>query len=451
LYKGRRGVFNQPSRYLLVLAITSLFGLAPARMLAQAQAPSSQEPQKNWKDRAEYDLYDAITKDTNPKTRLEKLQQWEKQYPKTDYIQQRRTLLLTTYFALNQAKEAVGVAKEILADDPKNFSALYIIVNYTIALAGNPPSADVMDQGEKAANTLLSSIDTPPANFTADQWKAQRPQVEELAHTTIGWVEMQKKNWTAAQDEFQKAMKVDPNSGQLAYYMGTAIAEEKDVKKMPTALFYFARAATYEGQGALNPQGRQQVMDYVKRAYKGYHGSDQDFDKLIAAAKVSPTPPSDIGTAIKSALEMAQTEQQNEEEWNKAHPEEALWKSIKEALNGPDGANYFNTNMKDTAVPTLKGKVVKLEPAVKPKTILVAMEDGKSNGTMADATLKFEAALPGKVDEGTELSFEGVPESYTTSPFMVVFNVDKDKLHGWTGKNAPAAPVHHRTAGATKK
>jgi hypothetical protein len=50
--------------------------------------------------------------------------------------------------------------------------------------------------------------------------------------------------------------------------------------------------------------------------------------------------------------------------------------------------------------------------------------------------------LAGKVDEGTELTFEGSPESYTASPFMVVFTVEKDKLHGWTGKNE-AAPVHH--------
>lgn len=438
-------MLNQPSRYLLVLAMTSLLGVVPVQLLAQqAQAPSSTAPQKNWKDRAEYDLYDSIAKDTNPKTRLEKLQQWQEKYPKTDYSQERRTLLMTTYFALNMAKEAVGAAKEILADDPKNFSALYIVVNYTIPLAGNPPSADVMDQGEKAANTLLSNIDTPPANFTADTWKAQKPQVEELAHTTIGWVEMQKKNWPTAQDEFQKALAIDPNSGQLAYYMGTVIAEQKDVKKMPTALFYFARAATYDGKGALNPQGRQQVMDYVKRAYKGYHGSDQDFDKLLAAAKVGPAPPADFNTTIKSALDMAQAEQQTEEQWKQAHPEEALWKSIKEALNGPDGANYFNSSMKDAQLPPLKGKVVKLEPAMRPKTILIAMEDGKSDATMADATLKFEEALPGKVDEGTELSFEGVPESYTTSPFMVVFNVDKDKLHGWTGKNPP--PVHHKAA-----
>ena len=51
------------------------------------------------------------------------------------------------------------------------------------------------------------------------------------------------------------------------------------------------------------------------------------------------------------------------------------------------------------------------------------------------------------------LTFEGVPESYTASPFMVVFKVDKDKLHGWTGKaEAPVrkAPVRKRAAARHK-
>jgi hypothetical protein len=102
--------------------------------------------------------------------------------------------------------------------------------------------------------------------------------------------------------------------------------------------------------------------------------------------------------------------------------------------------------MKGAGVPPLKGKVVKLEPAVKPKIILLALDDG-TNTTTADATLKFAVALPGKVEPGTELTFEGVPESFTASPLMVVFNVDKDKLQGWTGKNTPAAaPARRRPA-----
>jgi len=90
------------------------------------------------------------------------------------------------------------------------------------------------------------------------------------------------------------------------------------------------------------------------------------------------------------------------------------------------------------------GRNVKLEPATKPKTILLALDDG-TNSTTADATLKFATALPGSVPVGTELTFEGVPESFTPNPLMVVFNVDKDKLHGWTGKKTPsAAPARRR-------
>jgi hypothetical protein len=219
--------------------------------------------------------------------------------------------------------------------------------------------------------------------------------------------------------------------------MGTDIASEKKVEKMPTALFYFARAAVYDGAGALNPPGRKQVMDYVQKAYKTYHGADDGFDALIAAAKASPTPPPDL-KIVDAATIAHQQEQQAAEEAAK-NPQLTLWKNIKAALTGADGANYFASSMKDAQLPTLKGKVVSLEPAAKPKTIIMALEDGKT----PDATLKFETPLPGKVDPGTELSFEGVPQSYTTSPFMVVFAVEKDKLHGWTGKNAPA-PVHHR-------
>jgi tetratricopeptide (TPR) repeat protein len=423
--------------------MTSALGFTPLRMMAQDPAPAAaQGPQ--WKNQAEFDLFTAITKETDPKAKIQKIQQWEKDFPDTAFMAQRRTLLMTTYFQLGQAKEAVDVAKQILATTPNDFSALYITVTLTQSLAGANPTPAVLDQGEKAATALLG-IDTPPATLTPEQWASQKPQVQNLAHTTLGWIGLQRKNYPAAESEYQKSLQIDPNNGAIDYQLATAIYSEKDPSKMPTALFYYARAATYEGPGALNPDGRKQVMAFVQKAYKGYHGSNDGFDALIAKAKASPTAPGDM--AIKSALDIAKAEMANEEEWTKAHPQEAMWKGIKEALSGADGANYFNSSMKDAALPPLKGKVVKLEPATRPKTILIAMEDGKSDGTTADATLKFEMPLPGTVEPGTELTFEGVPESYTGTPLMVVFNVEKEKLQGWTGKNAP--PV--RRAAPTKK
>ncbi len=222
--------------------------------------------------------------------------------------------------------------------------------------------------------------------MTPQQWATQKPQVQNLAHITLAWIALQRKDLPAAEGEYQKSLQIDPNNGTIDYQLATAIYSEKNPAKTPTALFYFARAATYEGQGALNPDGRKTVMAYVQKAYKGYHGSDEGFNNLVAAAKASPTPPADF--AIKSALDIAKAEMANEEEWTKAHPQEAMWKGIKEALTGADGANYFNSEHEGSKVPTLKGKVVKLEPATRPKTILLALEDGKSDGTTADATLK---------------------------------------------------------------
>ena len=415
-------------------------------MVAQEPAPApaaAQGPQ--WKNQAEFDLYTAISKETDPKAKLQKLQQWEKEFPDSAFAKQRRTLLMGTYYQLGQAQQAFDTAKQILADDPNDFGALYIVVTLVQAVAGQTPAPAVLDQGQKAATALIN-VNDAPATMTPQQWATQKPQVQNLAHTTLAWIALQKKDWPTAEGEYQKVLQADPNNGAVDYQLATAIYSEKNPAKTPTALFYYARAASYEGQGALNPAGRQQVMTFVQKAYKGYHGSDEGFNNLLAAAKASPAPPADF--TIKNALDIAKAEMANEEEWNKAHPQEALWKGIKDALTGADGANYFNSGMKDSKVQLLKGKVVKLEPATRPKTILLAVEDGKSDGTTADATLKFEMALPGSVELGTELTFEGVPESYTASPFMVVFNVEKEDLHGWTGKNAPAG---RGRGGATKK
>jgi hypothetical protein len=422
-----------------------MLGPVPARMFGQAAAPSSAAPQKNWKDRAEYDLYVSIGQDTNPKTRLEKLKDWEKQYPMTEWIKERRTALLTTYAALNDGKNAVDEAKQILAEDPKDFTASYYIMLFTQPLYGQSQTPAILEDGEKAAKAILEGIETPPPNVAADQWAKLRPDVELMAHKNLGFIAMQRKNWDGSEVELQKVLAVTPNDATVDYQMGTAIASEKKLDKLPAAMFYFARAATLTGDKALTPEGQKAALTYVQKQYKNFHGSDEGFNDLVAAAKANPNPPA--GFTVKNANELAQASAADEEKYNSTHPSEALWANLKMALTAPDGANYF-TMVKGTEVPTLKGRVIKLEPAVKPKTILLAMEDKTNNTTTADATLKFEMPLPGKVDEGTELTFEGVADSYTASPFMVVFTLDdKDKLHGWTGKNEPA-PVRRRPAAA---
>lgn len=71
----------QPSKLLLIASVVGILSLVPVQMPGQTTAPSSQA--KDWKNRAEYDLFDAITNDGNPRTKLEKLQQWGLKYPES--------------------------------------------------------------------------------------------------------------------------------------------------------------------------------------------------------------------------------------------------------------------------------------------------------------------------------------------------------------------------------
>ncbi len=433
-------MWKQPSTRLLLAA--AVLGLVlPVWMAGQDKPAAPAGPQ--YKNPEEFTLYDSILKDTTPKTRLEKLQEWQTKYATTDFEKQRKQLFLDTYVKLNQPKEAVAEAKLILADDPKDFTSLYYTMYFTRALAGDKPTPEVLDQGEQATKALLANIDTPPPNVTADQWKGARTPVETLAHSTLGWIAMQRKTWETAEGEFQKTLQMDPNNAEVDYFMGTVIAGEKNPQKMAAELFFFARAATYDGPGSLAPAGRQQVLTFVTRAYKNYHGSDEGFNDLLAAAKAQTAPPADY--RIRTAKDIADEQQKKQEADDASHPQLVLWKNIKAQLTGADGAGYFGSSMKDALLPTLKGKVVKLEPEVRPKTVVLALEDGIT----PDATLKFEMPLAGKVEPGTELSFEGVPTSYTASPYMVVFDVEADKLHGWTGKNAPRPTTVHKKASAS--
>ncbi len=253
-------------------------------------------------------------------------------------------------------------AKQILADNPKDFTSLYYTMSFTRALAGNNPTPDVLDQGEKATTALLANIDTPPPNVTADKWKAARSPVEALGHSTLGWIAMQRKSWDAAEGEFQKSLQLDPNNGEVDYFMGTVIASEKNPQKMSAALFYFARAATYERNGRVGacrtPAGdglREARLQGLSRQRRWLQRSADGRRKSQA------TPAADyrIKTAGEIALAQA-TGAREERRGGGGQPSRAgAVEEHQDAAHRADGANYFSSSMKDAQLPTLKGKVVK--------------------------------------------------------------------------------------------
>ncbi|HXM40025.1 MAG TPA: hypothetical protein VN924_02170 [Bryobacteraceae bacterium] len=404
---------------------------------AQAAPAAPAEKKKNYKDQQEYTLYDSATKEADPTKKLALLGTWKEKYPDSDFKLERTLLFLDTYQKLGQYAKLVDTAKEVLAIDPKELHALYWIALLTPQL--NLNSADGLDTGEKAANGLLNA--EAPVGTKPEDWAKAKKTTDAIAYKTLGWVAWQRKAYDVAEKNFVQSLQMEPASGEVDYWMGTVIYLQKKPERISEAMFYFARAAAYDGPGAMAPPQRKQADDFLSRVYAQLHGDTTGLAELKAMAKTSTTPPADF--KIKTAAEIAA---EKEEDLKKTNPELALWLNLKGQLLSPDGQTYFDSSMKGAAVPKLKGWLVSAKPPLKSKELLVSMEgkDQSPNVTLklvgADGTTA--APLAGKPVVGVEIEFEGVGDSFAKDPtLMVTFDVEKAKITGL--KVEPVAPVHH--------
>ena len=380
----------------------------------------AQAPQKKVKDQAEFDLYSSIQKETDASKKLVLLDQWTDKYADTEFKQERNLFYAQTYAGLAAQGQLPNATPEQLA------------------------------AADKASHMLIDKSDTffspemKMSNLTDDQWKAAKTAVLLQANQSLAAIAIAKKDFPAAEAQYRKMLESNPNDAATSYLLGTAIMQQKQTARTPEALYQFARASVLTGPGALAPDGQKQTDAYLKKAYAGYHGDATGLDDVKAMAAKSALPPADY--KLKSVTEIQSEQNLSEDAFNKAHPEIALWRSLRTELTGAGGADYFSKNMKEHEVPNLKGKVV-AQPS--PKELTVSIDDVTTETlAKAEATLVFDSPLKGTVEPGTELTFAGSPTAYTKEPFMVTMDVEKKNVNGLGAAAGPATPTAPRRAPA---
>jgi len=431
--------------------VLTTFGVAFALTWSlPAQDKAGDKKEKQWKSQAEYDIFAAAQKDANAQNRLGELDKWKQQFPESEYNDVRDQMYLITYQQLNQPRQAFDKSVEILKTKPDYARALTAILYYVQQI--KPPQPADIDTAEKTANYVIDNLDKiyAPANKeegTSDaDWAKQKADMKPYAYQTLVWIATQRKDTGRTISDLTKILQKDPTQAAASYNLaGSILADAQATKKLddqPLALFHYARAASYDGPNSLPAATRQQVQASLTKMYTTYHGSNDGLPQLMAAAKTTAFPPADF--KIKSTSDLAAESAQKEAEEMAKNPVVGFWvKGLKEPILKDDA--FFDMSVKDADLPggavpgvtKFKGKIVSMSPATRPKEVDVAVE----KPGVADAKLMFETALPGKMEPGEEISFSGIAKSYTKEPFSITFDVEKDKLEGWTGKN---------TAGATK-
>jgi len=105
--------------------------------------------------------------------------------------------------------------------------------------------------------------------------------------------------------------------------------------------------------------------------------------------------------------------------------------------------------LKDAKLPKLKGKLVSHEPATNPKKLVI----GISDAALGEVTLVVaeKGFLPGKMEPGGEIEFEGVGKEFVKDPFMVTLEIEKESISGWTGTPAAKAAPKRAPVKAVRK
>ena len=254
---------------------------------------------------------------------------------------------------------------------------------------------------------------------------------------------MQRKQNVEAEKEFTSVLKLNPASAQVSYWLAQVVLAQANPKKNSLAIFSFARAATYDGPGALAPEGRQKVDSYLTQLYTKFAGTQEGLAELKSQAKVSTFPPTGLG--IKSS---AVRKFEHQQKMRKEHPLRYVFIDLKANLRGPNGdAIWGDLNGKLT--PEMRLIVVGSEPPERPKTVrLTSTERGRT-----EVVLNLENRLRSGLRTGSELKFEGVAAALTKEPFRLTLNYGKvlplSARHFEAGQ--PLREVSTRTAGAQHK
>jgi hypothetical protein len=279
--------------------------------------------------------------------------------------------------------------------------------------------------------------DQPLPGVDASKWAEARKDMQSKATAALLYIAIlpgiqamakQPSDCALAESVYSKALTDYPEKSALSYELGRVLnCEAKTVpEKQPLAIYEFLRAATIDPTLGDERNDKKKIHAFADNAYLKFHGSDEGLERLRQQVRQSPLPPEDFKIATAADVEEAKAAQ-----FEKDHPQLALWLKIKGVLSADDGAQYFESQMKDAAVPQLAGVLTEAKPACHAKELLVAVPLPDAPRLLhAEIRLKLDKPLAGKPEPNAEFQWEGVPSAFTRDPFLLTMDADTSKLQG---------------------
>jgi len=436
-----------------VLAILLAYALAAgAQDATQSQNPpaaggaSSADQAPTIKDPAEYNAYVTALQQQDPNAKVSALEAFVTQYPnsvmKTSALEQ----LMSTYQATGNQAKVVDSAKRLLAADPNNLRALALLTflaRQGVMSNQNVPQnlADLQQYCTKGLEAVKAN--QKPAGIKAEDFEKLKKETSLIFNGGCGFAALQSKDYQHAQEYMKAAVDQEPNDLQNVYPLATAYLSANPPDTL-NGLFYLARAADIAPAGSA---AQQQIQAYGLKVYKNYHGSDQGWaDYALPTAKTDTSPPADWATKITKYVPPTPTEQAHDLVKDKTADQVKQlsfgeWELVLSAGTPEDQAKVWDV-IKNVPL-QMEGTVIE---ATSNTELHIAASEDDIEQKRPDITLTMTGPIPAArmPKAGDTFDFEGTPNAYTPTPFMMTMG--NGKLLKKAGE-APAKkpPVRRRT------
>ena len=240
----------------------------PALFLSPQAAEGAQTgPQ--WKTREEYDAYQVFAQEQDLNKKIALIDAFLEKFKDTDFKEPILLLKMQAYQGLNDGAGAAKTAREVLAINPNQVDALYLL-SFTFPYTFQPGDADAESALSRAlsdARTGLSALEqmAKPPNMSDSQFAEYVKPRRLVFNNTVGFAALQQKDYPTAITYLKVVSGETPNDAVVFYRLGLAYLYS-DPPDHDNTVWYLARAVSLAGAGN-NSLNEDEIRRFLTRAY----------------------------------------------------------------------------------------------------------------------------------------------------------------------------------------
>lgn len=247
---------------------------------AAAPAPTGQH-QPQAKSKEEFDAYNLAASKTDPAQAEAAADEFAQKFPNSELKELLYVHAMTFYQQQNNSAKVVATGRKAIELNPTDPVPLVTVASATVMdtresdLDRDARFAEAAKDAQAALDNIDTGLQVPPS-VPPERVAIAKANLRSIAYDTLGVIAMNKKDYAAAEQNFQKAADLMKDQPDAVVYLRLSVAQDNQ-KKYPQALDSANKAVQFAQEGSAEQNLAKQQQARIQ--------------KLIAEKSTSTTTP----------------------------------------------------------------------------------------------------------------------------------------------------------------